>query len=115
MIRYTPEQADLADLMVEYDGIVLVEAGAGCGKSFMSRQIVAELTPKSGIYTAFNKAIVEEGRSKFTGTPIECKTFHALAYQYVKPKLPIQAFTYKAITEKITYTEKRRIIDSLHL
>lgn len=84
-----------------------------CGKSFMARHVVSELVPQSGIYTAFNKAIVEEGRDKFRGTPIECKTFHALAYQYVKPQMPIQPFTYKAITEKITYTEKRRLIDSL--
>lgn len=113
MIRYTPEQADIVDFIVENDGILLVEAGAGCGKSFLSRQIVTELTPSSGIYTAFNKAIVEEGRDKFLGTPIECKTFHALAYQYVKPQKDIQPFTYKSITEKIPYSEKRRLIDSL--
>lgn len=84
-----------------------------CGKSFLSRQIVKELKPKSGIYTAFNKAIVEEGKNKFRNTPIECKTFHALAYQYVKPKIPIQALTYKCITEKIIYSEKRNVIATI--
>jgi superfamily I DNA/RNA helicase len=113
MITYTPEQADTLDWLVENDGIMLVQAGAGCGKSFMARQYVNELKPKSGIYTAFNKAIVEEGVNRFAGTPIECKTFHALAYRYVKPDLPIENFTYKSITERLTYTEKRRIIDSL--
>tara|TARA_R110000851_G_scaffold134199_1_gene269375 strand:+ start:899 stop:2287 length:1389 start_codon:yes stop_codon:yes gene_type:complete len=112
-IRYTPEQADVLDHMVINDGIVLVEAGAGTGKSFMSRQIVQELPIKSGIYTAFNKSIVEEGVDRFAGTPIECKTLHALAYRYVKPKLPIKIFSYKCITEKITYSEKRKIIDVL--
>jgi superfamily I DNA/RNA helicase len=34
-----------------------------------------------------------------------------LAYQYVNPKLDIKSFTYKCITEKISYTEKRKIID----
>lgn len=113
MIRYTPEQADLLDLVKEQNGIVLVEAGAGTGKSFMSRRIVEELKPKSGIYTAFNKAIVEEGVNRFYGTPIECKTFHALAYRYINPKMPIESFTYKCIAEKLTYPEKRKIIDTI--
>lgn len=115
MIRYTPEQSDVLDHIVQNDGIVLVEAGAGCGKSFMSRQIVQELTLNSGIYTAFNKAIVEEGVDRFSGTPIECKTLHALAYRYAKPAKDIKSFSYKCITEKVTYTEKRRIIDILDM
>jgi superfamily I DNA/RNA helicase len=113
LIRYTPEQAAVLDHLAEFDGLVLVQAGAGTGKSFMSRQIVQELPLKSGIYTAFNKAIVEEGIDRFHGTPIECKTVHALAYRYVKPSMTIQSFSYKCITEKITYTEKRKIIDVL--
>lgn len=113
MIRYTPEQADVKDHIISTDGILLVEAGAGTGKSFMSEQIVKELKPKSGIYTAFNKAIVEEGVIRFSGTPITCKTFHALAYQFAKPEKPIESFSYKDIKEKITYTEKRKIIDAI--
>lgn len=112
-ITYTPEQADVVDHMIVRDGIVLVEAGAGSGKSFMSRQIVQELPITSGIYTAFNKAIVEEGVDRFAGTPVECKTLHALAYRYVNPTMKIESFSYKCITEKITYTEKRKIIDVL--
>lgn len=111
IIRYTPEQADVVDHTAAHDGIVLVEAGAGSGKSFMSRQIVQELPIKSGIYTAFNKAIVEEGVERFRGTPVECKTLHALAYRYVKPEQQIKSFSYKCIEEKISYTEKRKIID----
>ncbi len=111
VIQYTPEQADVVDHMVVRDGIVLVEAGAGSGKSFMSRQIVQELPIDSGIYTAFNKAIVMEGVDRFAGTPIECKTLHALAYRYVNPTKEIKSFSYKCITEKISYTEKRKIID----
>jgi len=111
VISYTPEQADVVDHMVMQDGTVLVEAGAGSGKSFMSRQIVQELPIESGIYTAFNKAIVEEGIDRFAGTPIQCKTLHALAYQYVRPTMEIKSFSYKCITEKISYTEKRKIIE----
>ena len=113
MKRFTPEQADLKDYVAENDGIVLVQAGAGTGKSFMSREIVDDLNPKSGIYTAFNKAIVEEGIRRFEGTPVECKTFHALAYRYAKPTMPIESFTYKCITEKLAYAEKRRVIEAI--
>lgn len=112
-IKYTPEQADVLDHMLENNGITLVEAGAGCGKSFMSRRIVQELPIKSGIYTAFNKAIVEEGVDRFYGTPIECKTLHALAYRYAKPEMPIQSFSYKCVSERLIYSEKRKIIDAL--
>jgi len=112
-IKYTEEQAAVIDYMVQNDGIVLVEAKAGTGKSFMSRRVVKELPIKSGIYTAFNKAIVEEGVNRFSGTHIECKTLHALAYRYVKPKLEIKSFSYNSIVEKITYSEKRKIIDAL--
>lgn len=84
------------------------------GKSFMSKQIVKELPNiRSGIYTAFNKAIVVEGVGRFAGTPVVCKTFHALAYYYVKPEGNIESFGYKSIKENIIYNEKRKIIDAL--
>jgi len=113
MIRYTEEQSDYLEHIQQNEGIVLVEAGAGTGKSFMSRRTVKELDVKSGIYTAFNKAIVAEGVEKFIGTPIQCKTLHALAYRYVKPNKEIKTFTYKCIEERINYSEKRRVIDTI--
>lgn len=97
MKRYTPEQADTKDHILENDGITLVQAGAGTGKTFMALEIVDDLNPKSGIYTAFNKAIVEEGVERFSNTAVECKTFHALAYKYAKPSMPIETFSYKCI------------------
>jgi len=113
MVIYTPEQGGAIDHITYVDGILLVEAGAGTGKTFTALNIVEELGVKSGIYTAFNKAIVEEAREKFANTPVECKTFHSLAYKYVRPKLQISHFSYKCITEKLTYGEKRVIIDAL--
>lgn len=113
-IRYTPEQADVLDQIAANDGIVLVKAGAGSGKSFMARRTAIELKVKSGLYTAFNKAIVEEGVEKFAGTPVMCKTLHALAYKYAKPEKPIKEFSYKCIEENIVYPEKRKIIDAIN-
>lgn len=114
MIRYTTQQAEALDHIIANDGILLIEAKAGSGKTFIAKQIVHELKPKNGIYTAFNKSIVEEGIQRFKGTNIQCKTFHALAYKYVKPSIPIEMLTYKTITEKIGYSEKRYVIDAIN-
>ena len=40
MTTYTPEQADVLDWMTEEDGITLVHAGAGCGKTYESIQLL---------------------------------------------------------------------------
>ncbi|MEE8598453.1 MAG: hypothetical protein V3S69_02880, partial [Dehalococcoidales bacterium] len=61
MTIYTPEQHDVLDWASDNDGILLVHAGPGTGKSFMSREVANTLKPQSALYTAFNKAIVEEG------------------------------------------------------
>jgi superfamily I DNA/RNA helicase len=114
MIKYTPEQHDIRDHIEANDGILLVSAGAGTGKSFMAQQIANLLKPKNGLYTAFNKAIVTEGVSRFKGMNIECKTLHALAYKYVNPN-KIDDLTYTCITEKITYSKKAKVIKAVDM
>jgi superfamily I DNA/RNA helicase len=113
--KFTPEQGDILDYVPENDGIVLVAAGAGTGKSFMSREVAAVLKPVRALYTAFNKAIVEEGIPRFKGLNIECKTFHALAYRYVQPKGEISDISYKCITEKLTYSAKASVIKAINM
>jgi F-box protein 18 (helicase) len=115
MIRYTPEQDEVMEHMMENDGILLVQAGAGSGKSFIAKQVTKELKPKKGLYTAFNKAIVEEGEERFKGTNMECKTFHALAWKYVQPKGAINELTYKCITENIEYRAKFSVIKAINM
>ncbi len=115
MIKYTPEQGDVLDHIIENDGILLVSAGAGTGKSFMAEQITKTLKPKRGLYTAFNKAIVEEGVSRFKNTNMECKTLHALAYRYVQPDQEISDITYTCIEEDIAYKSKYEIISAINL
>lgn len=112
--KYTSEQCDMLDLIVAEDGIFLVRAGAGAGKSFMSREVVEELQPNTCLYTAFNKAIVEEGVPRFAGFNVECKTLHALAYRYCKPHAGIKELSYRCIEEDIPYKAKRRIIDAIN-
>ncbi len=115
MIKYTPEQAEILDHIAEEDGILLVEAGAGTGKSFMARQVAELIQPERGLYTAFNKAIVEEGNARFRGLNMECRTFHALAYKYVQPTQEISDLTYSCITENVPYKMKYEVITAINL
>ena len=112
--KYTPEQHDVMDHAEDHDGILLVHAGPGTGKSFMSREIAEMLQPRTCLYTAFNKAIVEEGIARFRGLNVECKTLHALAYRFVQPKSEITDLSYKCITEKIKYKQKAVIIEAIN-
>jgi superfamily I DNA/RNA helicase len=79
---------------------IKIEAVAGAGKTATLQLIVKKLKPKSGIYTAFNKAIIDEGKESFS-YPIQCRTLHSLAYQFVIPgtNRKIDDFTYKCIKE----------------
>jgi len=112
--KYTPEQGDVLDWFPENNGILLVHAGPGTGKSFMSREVAEALDPPRALYTAFNKAIVMAGIPRFKGLNVECKTMHALAYRYTKPKGEISDISYKCITEKIPYKQKKMVIDAIN-
>jgi len=92
--------------------IILVEAKAGCAKTSTSLLVVDTVKPKKALYTAFNKAIVLEGKERFT-TNVECRTIHALALSYVRPKLEIEPFTYLCIKEKLSYPDKLKIINAI--
>ena len=115
MIKYTPEQHDVLDFVQANDGIVLVAAGAGSGKTFLAKQITLLLKPFRGLYTAFNKAIVKEGEATFRGTNMECRTLHGLAYQYVQPKNEISGLSYKCIEEDISYKLKYEVIHAIDM
>jgi F-box protein, helicase, 18 len=110
MSKPTQEQIGIVNWLQANDGILAVNAGAGTGKTSTSQLIVAELKPKKAFYTAFNKSIVLEASEKFPSS-VECKTQHAFALKYVKPKKKIEDFTYLCIKEKLSYPVKRTIID----
>lgn len=58
---------------------VVVEAGAGCGKT-ATLKLAATMNPNTrGRYLAFNRAIVEEARAKFP-TNFAASTIHSLAW-----------------------------------
>jgi superfamily I DNA/RNA helicase len=78
--RLTDQQTGVVDTMKTGKNFV-VDAGAGTGKT---RTLVesGNAVTGTGLYTAFNKAIVEEGAGKFR-RGIDCLTTHKLAYDAV--------------------------------
>ena len=57
--------------------ILVMEAGAGCGKTAWLQMLESELKGR-GQYTAYNRAIVDNSRTKFR--IVKCKTTHGLAF-----------------------------------
>jgi hypothetical protein len=75
------EQQEAIFKAVDSDSSVVVEAGAGCGKTTTQIEAVKPLATKNKIcLLAFNKAIATELQSKVPST-IEAKTIHALGLQ----------------------------------
>ena len=76
----TEEQQHAVDAALS-GGSVVIEAGAGTGKTATLRMIAAALPRKRGLYIAFNKALAVEAERKFAGTGVVAKTGHSLAYR----------------------------------
>jgi len=60
--------------------VLMVEAGAGTGKTTTLRMI-ADVANGNGQYTAFNSSLVAESKAKFQGTRVACNTTHSLAFR----------------------------------
>lgn len=78
-IRPTPEQQAAVDAFVD-GGTVVVEAGAGTGKTSTLRLLAGTRPRAKGLYLAFNKAIQTEAARSFPRN-VECRTAHSLAYR----------------------------------
>jgi len=77
----TVEQQAVVDASTTGEHLV-VEAGAGTGKT-STLQLLADANPRRrGIYLAFNKVIAAEAARRFPRT-VQCKTSHSLAFQAV--------------------------------
>jgi hypothetical protein len=77
----TDEQRQIITAM-DGTGDIAVNALAGTGKTTTLRLISEAVAPKRGHYVAFNKAIVDDAKSKFSSN-INCVTAHGLAYRSV--------------------------------
>ena len=112
MYERTDEQKTIIKYVTNTDGILLIDAVAGSGKTATGIDIVNSIKPTKALGTAFNKSIVVENASIYPDN-IQWKTMHALALAAVRPKLPIEDFTYTCIKEDVSYYDKRIIIQAI--
>jgi hypothetical protein len=77
--RATAEQKAAAALSMQKGDLIVIEARAGTGKT-ATLELIARSNPRMRfLYTAFNKAIVEEAKRRMPGHVV-CQTNHSLAF-----------------------------------
>lgn len=76
----TAEQQKILDAAVKAPPVLVIEAGAGTGKT-SSLRMLADVLKGNGQYTAFNSALVGESKEKFQGTRVSANTTHSLAFR----------------------------------
>lgn len=79
----TPEQVFAAETFGKSVPTKVV-AFAGAGKTSTLQLMARMRSYKRGLYIAFNKSIAMEAGEKFTGTGVQAKTAHSLAFGAVK-------------------------------
>jgi hypothetical protein len=92
-LRPTSEQIAVIDACVA-DANVVLEAGAGTGKTSTLRMIASQMGDRRGMYLACNRGTADAARRAFPKS-VECVTAHSLAYRAVgyryADRLPGQA------------------------
>lgn len=81
----TAEQKAILEAIQQGHRVLMVEAGAGTGKTTTLR-MMADVLEGNGQYTAFNSSLVAESGEKFAGTQVACNTTHSLAFRSVGKK-----------------------------
>lgn len=74
----TAEQAAIVDAAATGTDLV-IEAGAGAGKTSTLKLVAKELGGKRGVYVAYNRAIAVDAAKSFPNS-VTCKTAHSFAY-----------------------------------
>jgi hypothetical protein len=77
----TEEQAAAIEAFAT-GGQVILEAGAGSGKTTTLKMLAAEKPRERGIYFAFNKAVAVEAKASFPRN-VQCATAHSFAFRSV--------------------------------
>lgn len=77
----TGEQAAILDAASTGQPLV-IEAGAGTGKTTTLKMIAGVQNMQRGLYLAYNKAIADDARASFPAN-VDCRTAHSLAFRAV--------------------------------
>ncbi|NXC77683.1 FBH1 helicase, partial [Anhinga anhinga] len=81
-VKLTHEQQRILNHKIEHGHIVKIIAFAGTGKTSTLVKYAEKFADLNFLYVAFNKAVVERGKSVFPRN-VTCKTFHSLAFESV--------------------------------
>lgn len=99
----TTEQQQALDLYLTGASMV-IEAGAGTGKT-ATLKLLAQSTPGKRVqYVAFNRAIVDEAKAKFPAN-VQANTAHSLAFRAVGTK-----YSHRLNSNRMTSEEIARIL-----
>jgi superfamily I DNA/RNA helicase len=74
----TPEQQEIVSAFRDGRNLV-IEAGAGTGKTSTLKMAAAATPQKRGLYVAYNKAIAMDAAASFPSS-VQCSTAHSLAF-----------------------------------
>lgn len=77
-LKPTPEQAVIVEAFAAGEQLV-VEAGAGSGKTSTLKLAAGAAPTRRGLYLAYNRAIKDDAARSFPAS-VECRTSHGLAY-----------------------------------
>ncbi|MFF0721316.1 UvrD-helicase domain-containing protein [Micromonospora sp. NPDC003816] len=79
-LKPTAEQQQVIDAFRHRDRpTIVVQAGAGCGKSSTLKMAAKTEPYRKGLYVAYNKALAVEARGSFPAA-VDCRTAHSLAF-----------------------------------
>ena len=96
-MEFTPtEEQEAAVAMALTGRSMAIEALAGTGKT-ATLELIAQAKPahETGLYMAFNKAIVKDAEAKFPAT-VSCRTAHSLALSNTPPAFKDRCFSHQA-------------------
>lgn len=79
-LKPTDEQKAILTAVLDNDPVLIIEAGAGTGKT-ATLKMIGQTLPGNGQYTAFNSSLVAESKTKFAGSKVSCNTTHSLAFR----------------------------------
>ena len=87
-LSFTPT-AEQEEILTKFEDpechFLTIQAKSGSGKT-STLYMLANSTPDSILYLAFNKSMAEEARRKMPGN-VECRTLHSICYQFLDDSL----------------------------
>ncbi|GIE30001.1 DNA helicase [Actinoplanes italicus] len=113
----TAEQAAVIDAFTsEARPTIVVQAGAGCGKSSTLKMAANAQPRRRGLYVAYNRALATEAKRDFPAS-VDCRTAHSLAFgpvgRHFSARLSGPRVPAKTAAEVLGFNNPVQIADAL--